>query len=148
MAKQPRFTLGAFAVIRDEAGRVLFCHRTDHDLWNLPGGGLESGEMPTQAVVREVREETGLEAEVERLVAVYSKTYRDDLVFLFTCRVVGGELRPNDEADAWAYFAVGEAPANTLASHLARAEAALRADSQPHFVLQTDEPQWRRQGPH
>ncbi len=49
------FTLGAFAVIFDQNDRVLLCHRTDCDLWNLPGGKLEENELPTDAVVREVK---------------------------------------------------------------------------------------------
>jgi len=36
------FTIGAFAIIFDDAGRVLLCHRRDIDVWNLPGGGVES----------------------------------------------------------------------------------------------------------
>jgi 8-oxo-dGTP pyrophosphatase MutT (NUDIX family) len=35
------------------------CHRRDLDLWNLPGGGVQSGELPTEAVIRETQEETG-----------------------------------------------------------------------------------------
>jgi hypothetical protein len=51
------FTIGAFAILFDEQGRVLLCHRRDLDAWNLLGGGVASGELPTEAVVREVREE-------------------------------------------------------------------------------------------
>ena len=59
------FTIGTFAIIFDDQGRVLLCHRRDLDVWNLPGGGLESGELPTEAVLREVKEETGLKVVVE-----------------------------------------------------------------------------------
>jgi len=51
------FTIGAFAFIFNEQGRILLCHRRDLNVWNLPGGGVESGELPTEAVVREVRED-------------------------------------------------------------------------------------------
>jgi ADP-ribose pyrophosphatase YjhB (NUDIX family) len=37
------FSIGAFAIIFDEDGRVLLCHRRDMDLWNLPGGGMDAG---------------------------------------------------------------------------------------------------------
>ena len=55
------FTIGAFAVIFDEPGRVLLCPRRDMDAWNLPGGGVKSCELPTEAVIRETKEETGLD---------------------------------------------------------------------------------------
>ncbi len=58
---QTLFTLGAFAIIFDNHQRVLLSHRRDMDAWNLPGGGVESGETPVEAVIREVTEETGLE---------------------------------------------------------------------------------------
>src|SRR5438132_1020880 len=45
------FKIGAFAVILDEQQRVLLCHRRDYDLWNLPGGRVESGESPWDAVL-------------------------------------------------------------------------------------------------
>ncbi len=52
------------AVIRDDAGRLLVIlrgHDPGRGLWSIPGGRIESGETPEQAVVREVREETGLD---------------------------------------------------------------------------------------
>ncbi|TAH29152.1 MAG: NUDIX domain-containing protein [Oscillatoriales cyanobacterium] len=52
-------TIGAFAII-DSGGKVLLCHRTDRDAWNLPGGRVEAAETPWAAVVREVEEEVGL----------------------------------------------------------------------------------------
>lgn len=43
---RPSFSIGAFAIIFDERSRVLLCHRQDFELWNLPGGDVESGEVP------------------------------------------------------------------------------------------------------
>jgi 8-oxo-dGTP diphosphatase len=117
---RPLFTLAAFAVIFDEAGRVLLCHRRDMDAWNLPGGGLEPGELPDACVVREVHEETGLVAVVEQLVGVYGKTERNELVFAFICRIQGGALRLTSESDANAYFFPDALPPNTLGKHTER----------------------------
>ena len=130
------FSLGAFAIIFDPQGRVLLCHRRDMDMWNLPGGGVESGELPDEAVVREAREETGLEVVVERLVEIYGKV-DDDVVFSFVCRVTGGELCFTDESDDCRYFEVGQMPANTSPKHLERINDALLPVGQPVFRRQT-----------
>ena len=60
------------AIVRDDAGRVLLIHKTDNDLWALPGGGHEAGESITDTVVREVKEETGYDIEVDRLTGTYT----------------------------------------------------------------------------
>jgi len=131
------FTIGAFAVIFDPQGqgRVLLCHRRDIDLWNLPGGGLEGSELPTEAALREVREETGLEVEIERLVGVYGKNDKD-LVFTFECRVVGGQLSTSDESDAYGYFAIDQIPLNTNPKHVERIRDAQKREAAPVFRRQ------------
>jgi 8-oxo-dGTP diphosphatase len=131
------FTIGAFAVIFDEQGRVLLCHRRDIDAWNLPGGGVESGELPTEAVIREVREETGLEAAIERLVGVYGKADKDELVFSFICRITGGRLTVTDEADECRFFTVEEIPANTSPKQVERILDGVQLMGQPVFRRQT-----------
>jgi 8-oxo-dGTP diphosphatase len=130
------YTIGAFAIIFDYQKRVLLCHRRDMDLWNLPGGGMEHGELPTDTAVRETKEETGLEVVVERLVGVYSKPDKDDLVFTFSCRVVGGQLSLTNEADACEYFAVQEIPANTSPKHVERIRDAMANRKEPVFRMQ------------
>jgi 8-oxo-dGTP pyrophosphatase MutT (NUDIX family) len=110
----------AGGIVRDGAGRVLLQHRTD-GRWGLPGGAIDPGETPAEAVVREVREETGLEVVAERLSAVLGgRDYRhryengDEVewtVLVFDCRVVGGELRPqSDETRALHYLAPADFP--------------------------------------
>ncbi len=130
------FNLAAFAVIFDEDNRVLLCHRRDMDMWNLPGGGVECRELPTDAVVRETREETGLDVRVERLVEVVGKSYRDELVFVFVCRVVGGQLTKTDESDGCGYFSPDCLPPNTLSAHTTRIAHALKHNP-PIFYEQT-----------
>ena len=103
----------------------------------MPGGGVESGELPTEAVIREVREETGLEAAVERLAGVYGKSYKDELVFVFICRVIGGQLTETDESSECAYFEIEHMPANTLGKHVERIQDAVKLDNQPVFRRQT-----------
>ena len=90
----------AAACIRDEEGRLLLLRRSDEeDLWGFPGGAMELGEGITQTVVREVREETGLEVKPVALIGVYSSPeYRfaypngdqvQVVVTFFECRVMG-----------------------------------------------------------
>jgi 8-oxo-dGTP diphosphatase len=114
------FKIGTFAIIFDEQQRVLLCHRRDYDFWNLPGGGLEAGESPWQGCIREVREEVGLEVEVERLAGVYSKPDKGEIVFTFVCRVIGGEITNTDEADRAEYFGIDNLPGNTLPKQVER----------------------------
>ena len=101
------WNLGAYGIIFDEQGGVLLCHRRDMDAWNLPGGGIEPGELPTEAAVREVKEETGLDVAIERLIGVYGKTDKlTDLIFFFLCRVTGGQIELTDESDDNGDFAI------------------------------------------
>ena len=133
------FSIGAFAVILDHQHRVLLCHRRDLDVWNLPGGGVETGELPTEAVVREVKEETGLDVTVDRLVGVYGKTDKDELVFTFACRIVGGEIAATDEADNCEYFEIERTPSNTAPKHVGRIHDAIDFAVQPVFRRQTEQ---------
>jgi ADP-ribose pyrophosphatase YjhB (NUDIX family) len=128
------WTLGAFAIIFDDQSRVLLCHRRDMDAWNLPGGGIERGELPTEAVIREVKEETGLEADIERLLGVYGKVDKpNELVFSFLCRVTGGQIELTDESDDTRYFDVENLPPNTSPRQVERIYDALSQTTQPVF---------------
>lgn len=133
---RPLFTIGAFAVILNEDGSVLLCHRRDMDAWNLPGGGLEIGELPNECVVREVREETGLEVVIDHLIGIYGKSDRNELVFTFLCRIVGGQLRVTSESDENRYFQPEQMPPNTLLKHAERIWDAIDNSNLPVFRVQ------------
>jgi 8-oxo-dGTP diphosphatase len=119
-----RFRVAVSALIF-ENGRVLLAHRRDIDWWNLPGGGMESGETVDEALRREVYEETGLEVEIEQLVGVYSKPQKQEVVLTFRCHVTGGVLSETTESRESRYFAPDSLPVNTLPKHRQRVEDAL-----------------------
>lgn len=130
--KSATFRIGVYAVIFNE-GRVLLAHRRDIDWWNLPGGGMETGETVEEAMRREVREETGLEVEVEHLIGVYSKPQKQEVVLTFRCRVTGGLLSTTEESRECRFFPPEALPENTLPKHRQRVEDALL--NQPHAIV-------------
>ena len=89
-------------IVRDNDARILFVHDDDADAWTLPGGILEPDEAPSEAAVREVREETGIEICLTVLVDVIGgagceTTYRNGdriawVATLYAARVTGGKL--------------------------------------------------------
>jgi ADP-ribose pyrophosphatase YjhB (NUDIX family) len=86
---------------------LLLVHKTDNDLWAIPGGGMDLGEYMTEAVVREVKEETGIAVEVTGVVGIYTNpnhvmAYDDGEVrqqcsICYTTRILAGELRTSSE---------------------------------------------------
>jgi len=106
-----RTRVGGYALCTDEEGRVLLARLSaieiDVGAWTLPGGGIQFGEHPDAAAVRELEEETGYVGEIEAVAGVFSHVYRQsraaggsDLHFLgilYHMRLVGGRLR--DEVD-------------------------------------------------
>ncbi len=118
------FRIGVYALIFNGES-ILLAHRRDIDWWNLPGGGMEAGETVDEAMIREVREETGLKVRVEQLVGVYSKPQKQEVVLTFRCAVIGGTLCETEESRECRYFLPSALPANTLPKHRQRIEDAL-----------------------
>ncbi|WP_406272488.1 NUDIX domain-containing protein [Nocardia sp. NBC_00881] len=96
------------AVVRDSVGRILMIHRTDNDLYSIPGGALEAGETITQALTREVKEETGIDVRVTDLIGIFSNPehviayddgeVRQEFSICFHADPIGGELRTSSES--------------------------------------------------
>jgi mutator protein MutT len=123
----------AIAVVHRD-GQVLIARRPEGThlagLWEFPGGKVEAGETPAQCLVRELREEMGIDVEVgapyERLEFVYPE--RHVRIHPFACRLLAGEPQPHGCAELrWVRPAeLGEyafPPANaTLLADIQRAE--------------------------
>ena len=92
------------AVIKDDAGRLLLIkrgHEPAAGRWSIPGGRIEAGESDVDALVREVREETGLEVAAGRLLgAVQRPGLAGAVVDIrdYLAVVTGGELAAGDDA--------------------------------------------------
>ena len=124
-----RFRVGVFAVIEmpgdDGDGgemRYLLARRSDIGWWNLVGGGLERGETPEEGLAREAREEIGAEIEVVRLVGVYAKPQKNEVVLTYLCRLAPGSTEPgtSEEVSQVGVFRVTELPEDTLPKHRQR----------------------------
>ena len=92
------------AVIKDGQGRLLLIkrgHAPGAGLWSLPGGRIEPGETDAEALVRELREETGLVIETGQLIGTVRRPAQDGGVLDirdYAATVTGGALRPGDDA--------------------------------------------------
>jgi ADP-ribose pyrophosphatase YjhB (NUDIX family) len=96
-------------VVVDDQDRILLIRRTDNDNWAVPGGGMDLGESISDAAIREVKEETGIDIEVTGVVGIYTDPrhvieytsdgeVRQEFSVVFTGRPVGGSPTPSNES--------------------------------------------------
>ncbi len=98
-------------VLNENDQQVLLVLRDDFRIWGLPGGGLEPGETPEQAAIREALEETGYQIVLDRYVGSYHRPQMNDLRHSFRAHVVGGQaLQRGPETRAVRWFPVNELP--------------------------------------
>jgi len=109
---RPKFRAAVAAMIFDEQGRILlFKHTYRKFEWGIPAGGLEYGEQPENAVVREFFEETGIQIKVEKLLlAESSKEDQRNISLIFLCTIVNGTFRESFEISEMKYFDVNDLP--------------------------------------
>ena len=107
------------ALVRDDERGVLLArraHEPDAGLWDLLGGFLEEGEHPLDGLRRELREETGLDAEPGEFRGAYMDTYGDTpqaasvLNLVWEARLAAGEPSPADDVAELRWFALDELP--------------------------------------
>ena len=100
-------------IVEDE--KICLVRGQGENDWALPGGFGEVGYSPTENIIKEIEEETGFEAKVERLLAVFdtnrfqlqSKQYAK---FVFECKLLDGQFQENQEIAALQFFAIDQLP--------------------------------------
>ncbi|WP_433457757.1 NUDIX hydrolase [Micromonospora sp. CA-248212] len=113
--KPNRIVVAVTVFVQDRQGRVLLIQRTDNGLWALPGGAQDFGESIAETVVRETREETGIEVEVTELVGIYSDPrhlveysdgeVRQQFSICFRARYLSGDPTTSDESSSVVWVA-------------------------------------------
>lgn len=104
-----------------DGDRILLIERGREPLkgqWSLPGGGVETGERLEDALIREVREETGLQVEANEVAVIFERIISDRdgkpeyhyLLVDFLCKVTGGTLCAGDDSSCAAWFSMDELP--------------------------------------
>lgn len=106
--------------------QVLLVKRRDVPVWVLPGGGIDPGESPEEAVCRELHEETGLDTEVMRKIAEYIPANKlASFTYFFECRATGGTPSPTEESLEARFYPIDSLPKNLFHIHKEFLEDAL-----------------------
>jgi 8-oxo-dGTP pyrophosphatase MutT (NUDIX family) len=109
----------AAVAVTDDKNRVLLVRRRDNEKWTLPGGTLEYGESMMECALREVKEETGYEVEIDRLIGTYTDPgilvaysdgeVRQEFTLVYHGRIVRGEMMIDHESSEAGWFGIDEA---------------------------------------
>ena len=109
---EPRFTVTAGAVVTDERGRVLLLNHVFRvgSGWGIPGGFMEKGEQPEEALRRELHEEIGLELEHAEIALVRTLSKPRQVEIIFRCRPRGTHGEESFEIKSAEWFALDRLP--------------------------------------
>ena len=131
--------VGCSVAVFDDQGRVVLIERSDNGRWALPGGYADVGSSPSENALRELAEETGLSADIERFVGVYdnrrfgSTAAYHFYTLLFRGRLTGGEARPSAETTQVQLVDPNEAPENMSALQRTMLADAVASAREPVF---------------
>jgi ADP-ribose pyrophosphatase YjhB (NUDIX family) len=124
MPNTPKHSVRVAGIVIREDGMILTIQRRDNGHWEPPGGVLELDETFEAGVRREVREETGVDVEVERLTGVYKNLPRGIVALVFRCRPRGDRVESTAEATRVRWLTVDE-----VTEHMDQAYAVRVADA-------------------
>jgi ADP-ribose pyrophosphatase YjhB (NUDIX family) len=103
--------------ILNEADEILMAKESVDGKWTIPGGWADIGDSPSEAVLKEIKEETGFDAEVVRLLAIYDKRFHEHppepfyiYKIMFFCKIVGGELQHGFDMQGADFFPMDRLP--------------------------------------
>ena len=145
----PKVALGA--IVGNDAGEILLVQRADSGIWLYPTGWADVGYSPSEVVVKEVLEETGIECEPLRVVGVLDGqrmgfTRFAMYLILFSCKATGGTLKPHplETADV-GWFAADSLPESTAGAQwwAPLAFAAIAGQELPAMFEAPRSPMWR-----
>jgi 8-oxo-dGTP diphosphatase len=106
-----KFRAAVAALVFDEQERILlFKHTYRKWQWGIPAGSLEYYEQPADAIVREFREETSMQIEIEKLLTTVSAKEDHHITIVYLCKIIGGEFKESNEVSEMKYFDVNDLP--------------------------------------
>ncbi|MFD9699436.1 NUDIX hydrolase [Lentzea sp. NPDC059081] len=144
--KATNIVVAVTAFVQDEHGRLLMIRRTDNDLYSIPGGAQDVGETIGQSVIREVKEETGIDVQPVDIIGVYSDpahviAYTDGEVrqqfsICFRTRPTGGALRTSCESSEVTWVSRGDLDTLTIHPSIRlRIKHGFEERSTPYFAV-------------
>lgn len=101
---------GSIGIVFDKKGRLLLVKRRDVPAWVLPGGGIEKGETPEKAVMREVLEESGYKVKIIKKCAEYNYKNSKNISHIFLCKILSGSSKTGPESKEVKFFSLKNLP--------------------------------------
>lgn len=130
----PKHILSAATVIFNDRGEILLIKGPRRG-WEMPGGQVEEGESLKEAAIREAKEESGIDIEINKYCGVFQNVDRSICTTLFLGKAIGGELTTSSESMEVGFFSIEQALEMLTWKNLRlRLEYCLNDEKQPFYV--------------